>query len=56
MRGIGLDVVRFNFLYKEKKSGRPDPMPKLQACYEAVVDHVRSELSPKRVVIGSAKM
>ena len=52
----GVSFVRFNFLYKEKKSGRPDPMPKLQGCYEAVVDHVRSELSPKRVVIGGRSM
>src|SRR5206468_4442602 len=27
LRGRGLDVVRFNFPYSEKKSGRPDPMP-----------------------------
>jgi len=32
----GVDVVRFNFLYKEKKSGRPDPMPRLQATTAAV--------------------
>jgi uncharacterized protein len=52
----GVSFVRFNFLYKEKKSGRPDPMPKLQACYSAVVDRVRSELSPKRIVIGGRSM
>ena len=52
----GVSFVRFNFLYKEKKSGRPDPMPKLQACYSAVVDHVRRELSPKRIVIGGRSM
>ena len=52
----GVSFVRFNFLYKEKKSGRPDPMPKLQACYTAVVDHVRSELAPKRIVIGGRSM
>lgn len=52
----GVNLVRFNFLYKEKKSGRPDPMPKLQACYSGVVDHVRRELSPKRLVIGGRSM
>src|SRR5688500_16549531 len=26
----GFGVVRFNFLYKEKKSSRPDPMPRLK--------------------------
>lgn len=44
MRGVGLGVVRFNFLYKEKKSGRPDPMPRLQECFAAVVEHARREL------------
>src|SRR5690606_8953271 len=24
---LGIDVVRFNFPYRERKSGRPDPMP-----------------------------
>ena len=52
----GVNFVRFNFLYKEKKSGRPDPMPRLQECYSAVVDHVRRELSPKRVIIGGRSM
>ena len=52
----GVNLVRFNFLYKEKKSGRPDPMPKLQECYSAVVDRVRSELEPKRLIIGGRSM
>ena len=52
----GVNLVRFNFLYKERKSGRPDPMPKLQECYSAVVDRVRSELSPTRLVIGGRSM
>jgi predicted alpha/beta-hydrolase family hydrolase len=52
----GVNVVRFNFLYKEKKSGRPDAVPKLQLCYSAVVDHVREELKPKRLIIGGRSM
>lgn len=52
----GVNLVRFNFLYKEKKSGRPDPMPKLQAAFAAVVDKVRSELNPKRLIIGGRSM
>ena len=52
----GVSFVRFNFLYKEKKSGRPDPMPKLHACYTAVVGHVRRELAPRRIVIGGRSM
>ena len=34
LRRRGVDVVRFNFLYREKSSGRPDPMPRLQECVE----------------------
>ena len=52
----GVSLVRFNFLYKEKKSGRPDPMPKLKDCFMAVVGKTRSELNPKRVVIGGRSM
>jgi predicted alpha/beta-hydrolase family hydrolase len=55
-RDHGIDVVRFNFLYKEKGSGRPDPMPLLMATTEAVVARVREELSPQRLVIGGRSM
>lgn len=43
LRGRGLDVVRFNFPYSEKRSGRPDPMPVLRACIEAVMAEVEHE-------------
>lgn len=56
MRARGLGVVRFNFLYKEKKSGRPDPMPKLRDCISAVVDRTRSELKPDVLIIGGRSM
>jgi len=56
LRGRGLGVVRFNFLYKERGSGRPDQMPKLMSTVEAVVDRVRAELAPRRVVIGGRSM
>jgi len=52
----GLSVVRFNFLYKEKRSSRPDPMPKLKETTEAVVARVRSELGPKTLIIGGRSM
>ncbi|MGQ0643465.1 MAG: alpha/beta hydrolase family protein [Gemmatimonadaceae bacterium] len=52
----GLSVVRFNFLYKEKRSGRPDPMPLLKACYAAVVKLVRAELKPGTLIIGGRSM
>ena len=56
LRGRGLDVVRFNFLYREKRRGRPDSMPLLQATIEAVVGRVRTEVRPGRVVIGGRSM
>jgi uncharacterized protein len=51
-----MDVVRFNFLYKEKKSGRPDPMPLLESTVAAVVARVREELAPRRLIIGGRSM
>ncbi|HZI41460.1 MAG TPA: alpha/beta family hydrolase [Gemmatimonadaceae bacterium] len=52
LRGRGLDVVRFNFVYSEKKSGRPDPMPLLQSCIKAVVGAVPA----KRLIVGGRSM
>ncbi len=56
LRSRGLDVVRFNFLYKEKKSGRPDPMPRLEECITAVVSRVRDEIKPTTLIIGGRSM
>jgi uncharacterized protein len=56
MRAAGLGVVRFNFLYKERGSGRPDPMPKLMECAAAVVAHARAELEPKTLLVGGRSM
>ncbi len=58
LRANGLGVVRFNFLYKEKKSGRPDPMPRLIATTRAVIAHAQDELAsrPSRLVIGGRSM
>lgn len=58
-RAIGardIDIVRFNFLYKEKRSSRPDQMPKLEETFSAVVAHVRSELRPSTLIIGGRSM
>jgi predicted alpha/beta-hydrolase family hydrolase len=56
LRPQGLGVVRFNFLYRAQGSGRPDPMPRLLACYEAVVARVREELRPSRLILGGRSM
>ena len=55
-RGHGIGMVRFNFLYKERGSGRPDSMPLLMETTAAVVARAREELSPKGVVIGGRSM
>jgi uncharacterized protein len=56
LRRHGFDVVRFNFLYREKGARAPDRMPKLQACFRAVVDEVRKELGKKKLLIGGRSM
>ena len=56
LRSRGIDMVRFNFLYREKKSGRPDPMPVLRTCLDAVAVHARETLDPRRLIIGGRSM
>lgn len=56
MRAQGLDVVRFNFPYREKGSGRPDRMPALEACTAAVVARARAELRPGLLLVGGRSM
>jgi predicted alpha/beta-hydrolase family hydrolase len=57
LRKEGFGVVRFNFLYKEKGSGRPDAMPKLTNTFSAVVAHARAELGqPRPLIIGGRSM
>jgi predicted alpha/beta-hydrolase family hydrolase len=56
LRVRGFDLVRFNFLYREKGSGAPDTMPRLKACTEAVVARARAELGAETLVIGGRSM
>jgi uncharacterized protein len=50
----GLDVVRFNFPYRERNSRRPDPMPVLK---EAIEQKIKSlSLENRRLVIGGRSM
>jgi predicted alpha/beta-hydrolase family hydrolase len=56
MRANGMGVVRFNFPYRERKSGRPDPMPKLTDTFAAVASHARNALAPARLIIGGRSM
>lgn len=56
LRAKGFDLVRFNFLYRDKASRRPDPMPRLKACFQAVLAHARAELKPAKLVVGGRSM
>lgn len=56
LRKDGLGVVRFNFLYRARGSARPDPMPRLLACLDAVVSQVRADLRPDVLVLGGRSM
>src|SRR5438034_11799617 len=53
LRPRGFDLVRLNFLYRAKGSGRPDTMPRLKRCLAAVVKRTRKELRPPRLFIGA---
>jgi predicted alpha/beta-hydrolase family hydrolase len=56
LRRRGFHVVRFNFLYREKKVGRPDAMPRLKDCIAAVASHARREIGPKTLILGGRSM
>lgn len=56
MESRNIGMVRFNFLYREKGSGRPDQMPRLEKCFEAIVAKVREELKPRVLIIGGRSM
>jgi predicted alpha/beta-hydrolase family hydrolase len=56
LRGRGFDIVRFNFPYTERGSGRPDPMPKLEQCVSAVAAHARGQRAPRLTMIGGRSM
>ena len=54
----GIDVMTFNFLYTDQKRHVPDRMPRLVACYRAVIaaarDHIQS--AHERLFIGGKSM
>src|SRR6201993_634743 len=42
----GIDIVTFNFLYSEHRRRIPDPNAKLESCWRAVIEAVRSRITP----------
>ena len=54
--GLGIEVVRFNFLYRTLGKSMPDRMPRLQECFAAVAASARERLRPARLLIGGHSM
>jgi uncharacterized protein len=52
----GIEVVRFNFPYRERDSRRPDPMPVLKECVADAAARAREQRQPERLVIGGRSM
>jgi uncharacterized protein len=52
MRDNGIAVVRFDFLPWRAR----DPMPRLKQTFAAVVERVRAELKPAKLIIGGRSM
>lgn len=56
LRERGFHVVRFNFPYREKGSGRPDPMPRLQESIAAVVASACERVAFEILIVGGRSM
>ena len=54
----GIDVVTFNFLYTEQGRKIPDPAPRLEGCYRAVIDAAlkHKTLKGNQLVIGGKSL
>ena len=54
----GVHVVTFNFPYMERRRRVPDPAPRLEACYRAVIAEVRERQpdTSHRLFIGGKSM
>jgi uncharacterized protein len=52
----GFFTLNFNFDYMEQRRKVPDPQPKLQARYRAVIADVLAKHQPKRLIIGGKSM
>ena len=54
----GLDVLTFNFQYMDQKRKVPDPGPKLESCYRAVIESAAThkKLKGNRIFVGGKSM
>src|SRR5437763_9018788 len=52
----GIEVARFNFPYRERKSRRPDAMPALRTAFESAITHARYDFPRHKLIIGGRSM
>ena len=54
----GIDTITFNFLYSEQGRRIPDPNDRLEACWRAVIEAVREQMSSSndKLAIGGKSM
>jgi uncharacterized protein len=53
LEAAGLNVVRFNFPYREKGAKLPDPMPVLKECIASTATRVRGN---QKLILGGRSM
>jgi predicted alpha/beta-hydrolase family hydrolase len=51
-----MEVVRFNFPYRERGSARPDAMPVLMDSIKETVAAIRAEQDPSKLYLGGRSM
>lgn len=56
LTGLGLSVVRFNFPYKDRGKGPPDPMPVLVETMASVAAAAREALAPGALFLAGHSM
>jgi hypothetical protein len=58
LAGRGIDIVTFNFLYSELRRRIPDPNARLESCWRAVIETVRSRIASNAgtLAIGGKSM
>jgi len=56
LAALDLNIVRFNFVYREKASARPDPMPRLTECVAAVAAHAVAQVGSPTLLLGGRSM
>jgi predicted alpha/beta-hydrolase family hydrolase len=57
LEACGVEVVRFNFPYREQGSRRPDPMPVLKEAIKEQVERVRTgKFGATKLILGGRSM